>query len=459
MSNVMRRGRRLPEMRLSEEQRSTLQGWTRRRKTAQALSMRARIILGASEGLTATAVAAQMHVCIQTVSKWWRRFDAQGLDGLLDEPRPGQPRKLSDAQIEQVIVRTLESKPPAATHWSTRTMAQATGINQTAISRIWRAFSLAPHRAETFKLSKDPLFIDKVRDIVGLYMNPPERALVLCVDEKSQIQALDRTAPLLPMGPGQIERRTHDYMRHGTTSLFAALDTRTGKIIGQNQQRHRSEEFRNFLDTIEKNVPEELDVHLIMDNYGTHKTKLIHNWLAKRPRFHVHFTPTSASWLNLVERWFALLTERQLRRGSLPAHLHPRQLPSKLSCVRQSPRSSSLPPGVEAAERTRNRLHTVTCYHPSDLEGWRDTDWFKTRVPDQTQKRPHFIQSVNRPAPSTPHERTPQTQPDFHVNRWAAAHANSKPCPGGDDERNGDVSSTIRLVLPQNSGPLMCSAF
>ena len=311
----MRRGRRLPEMRLSEEQRSTLQGWTRRRKTAQALSMRARIILGASEGLTATAVAAQMHVCIQTVSKWWRRFDAQGLDGLLDEPRPGQPRKLSDAQIEQVIVRTLESKPPAATHWSTRTMAQATGINQTAISRIWRAFSLAPHRAETFKLSKDPLFIDKVRDIVGLYMNPPERALVLCVDEKSQIQALDRTAPLLPMGPGQIERRTHDYTRHGTTSLFAALDTKTGKIIGQNQQRHRSEEFRNFLDTIEKNVPKELDVHLIMDNYGTHKTKLIQNWLAKRPRFHAHFTPTSASWLNLVERWFALLTERQLRRG------------------------------------------------------------------------------------------------------------------------------------------------
>lgn len=311
----MRRGRRLPELELSGEQRSSLQGWTRRRKTAQALSMRARIVLHASEGLTATAIAAETHACIQTVSKWWRRFAEQGLDGLLDEPRPGQPRKLSDAQIEAVIVRTLESKPAAATHWSTRTMAQATGINQTAISRIWRAFSLAPHRTETFKLSKDPLFIDKVRDIVGLYMNPPERALVLCVDEKSQIQALDRTAPLLPMGPGQIERRTHDYARHGTTSLFAALDTKTGKIIGQNQQRHRSQEFRNFLDTIENNVPEELDVHLILDNYGTHKTKLIQNWLAKRPRFHVHFTPTSASWLNLLERWFALLTERRLRRG------------------------------------------------------------------------------------------------------------------------------------------------
>ena len=315
MSQVMKRGRRLPGLELSVEQRDTLQGWTRRRTTAQALSMRARIVLRASEGMTATAIARQMHVCIQTVSKWWRRFDERGLDGLLDEPRPGQPRKLSDAQIEQVIVRTLESKPPAGTHWSTRTMARATGINQTAISRIWRAFSLAPHRAETFKLSKDPLFIDKVRDIVGLYMNPPERALVLCVDEKSQIQALDRTAPLLPMRPGQIERRSHDYMRHGTTSLFAALDTTTGKVLGQNQQRHRSEEFRNFLDTIENNVPEELDIHLIMDNYGTHKTKLIHNWLAKRPRFHVHFTPTSASWLNLVERWFALLTERQLRRG------------------------------------------------------------------------------------------------------------------------------------------------
>lgn len=311
----MRRGRRLPLLELNQEQRTTLQGWTRRRKTAQALALRARIILRASEGLTATAIAAETQVCLQTVSKWWRRFEAQGLEGLLDEPRPGQPRKLSDAQIEAVIVRTLESKPPAATHWSTRTMAQATGLNQTAISRIWRAFSLAPHRAETFKLSRDPLFIDKVRDIVGLYMNPPERALVLCVDEKSQIQALDRTAPLLPMRPGQIERRTHDYARHGTTSLFAALDTRTGRIIGQNQQRHRSEEFRNFLDTIERNVPEELDVHLIMDNYGTHKTRLIQNWLAKRPRFHVHFTPTSASWLNLVERWFALLTERQLRRG------------------------------------------------------------------------------------------------------------------------------------------------
>jgi transposase len=272
-------------------------------------------VVRAAEGGSVAAIAGELRICPATVRKWWHRFDEAGVDGLLDEPRPGQPRKLSDAQIEQVIVRTLESKPPAATHWSTRTMAQATGLNQTAISRIWRAFSLAPHRSETFKLSKDPLFIDKVRDIVGLYMNPPERALVLCVDEKSQIQALDRTPPLLPRGPGRIERRTHDYKRHGTTSLFAALNTKTGRIIGQTRQRHRSQEFRNFLDTIENNVPEELDVHLIMDNYGTHKTKSIHDWLAKRPRFHVHFTPTSASWLNLVERWFALLTERRLRRG------------------------------------------------------------------------------------------------------------------------------------------------
>jgi transposase len=217
--------------------------------------------------------------------------------------------------VELVLARTLESQPEAATHWSTRDMAKACGLSQSTISRIWRAFSLAPHRSETFKLSRDPLFIEKVRDIVGLYLNPPDRALVLCVDEKSQIQALDRTAPLLPMRPGQVERRTHDYARHGTTSLFAALDTKSGELIGQTQRRHRSVEFRNFLDTIEQNVPHTLDVHLILDNYGTHKTQLIRDWLAKRPRFHLHFTPTSASWLNLVERWFAELTEKQLRRG------------------------------------------------------------------------------------------------------------------------------------------------
>ncbi len=312
----MRRGRSLPSLTLTAEDRETLQGWSRRRKTAQALALRSRIVLRASMGSTATAIALEQGVCIQTVSKWWRRYAASGPDGLLDEPRPGQPRKLSDADIERVIVRTLERKPDGATHWSTRSMAQATGLNQTAISRIWRAFSLQPHRQETFKLSRDPLFIDKVRDIVGLYLDPPDRALVLCVDEKSQIQALERTAPLLPMRPGQAERRTHDYLRHGTTSLFAALDTKTGKVISQLQRRHRSVEFRKFLDTIEANVPPELDVHLVMDNYGTHKTPMIRRWLVRHPRYHVHFTPTSASWLNQVERFFAEITEKQIRRGS-----------------------------------------------------------------------------------------------------------------------------------------------
>jgi transposase len=312
----MGRGRSLPALVLTDVDRAMLQGWSRRRKTAQALALRSRIILRGASGLTATALASELGVCIQTVSKWWRRYCDSGPDGLLDEPRPGQPRKLSDAQVEAVIARTLESKPVGATHWSTRSMAEATGLNQTAISRIWRAFALQPHRQENFKLSRDPLFIDKVRDIVGLYLDPPDRALVLCVEEKSQIQALERTAPLLPMRPGQAERRAHDYLRHGTTSLFAALDTKTGKLISQLQRRHRSLEFRKFLDTIEANVPAELDVHLVMDNYATHKTAAIQRWMVRHPRFHVHFTPTSASWLNQVERFFAALTEKQIRRNS-----------------------------------------------------------------------------------------------------------------------------------------------
>jgi transposase len=249
------------------------------------------------------------------VCKWRQRFVDRRLDGLLDEPRPGTPRKVSDAEVERVLTMTLESTPKDATHWSTRSLAAASGLSRSTVNRIWRAFALQPHRSETFKLSKDPLFIEKVRDIVGLYLNPPDRALVLCVDEKSQIQALDRTQPLLPMRPGQVERRTHDYARHGTTSLFAALDVKTGKVIGELHRRHRSTEFRKFLDTIDKSVPPEFDVHLILDNYGTHKTALIRRWLAKRPRFRVHFTPTSASWINLIERWFAALTEKQIRRG------------------------------------------------------------------------------------------------------------------------------------------------
>jgi len=311
----MRTGRPLAPVSISEQDRLQLVAWTRRAKTGQALAMRSRIILLAAEGINNKIIAARLNTIPHTVGKWRRRYLELGLDGLLDEPRPGTSRKLRDEQVEQVLTRTLESQPEAATHWSTRDMARACGLSQSSISRIWRAFSLAPHRSETFKLSKDPLFIEKVRDIVGLYLAPPERALVLCVDEKSQIQALDRIAPLLPMRPGQIERRTHDYARHGTTTLFAALDTKSGELIGQTQRRHRSLEFRNFLDTIEENVPAELDVHLILDNYGTHKTQLIRDWLVKRPRFHLHFTPTSASWLNLVERWFSLLTEKQLRRG------------------------------------------------------------------------------------------------------------------------------------------------
>lgn len=312
----MSRRPRLPVPVVTPSQREILLQWARRPTSAQALALRARIMLRLADGLSSAAVARQLRVHIQTVSKWRVRFGSLGVDGLLDEPRPGQPRKISDAQLEAVIARTLESKPSDATHWSTRSMAKVTGLNQTAISRIWRAFALQPHRTESFKLSRDPLFIDKVRDIVGLYLNPPERALVLGVDEKSQIQALERTAPLLPMRPGQAERRAHDYLRHGTTSLFAALDAKTGKVIGQMHRRHRSAEFRQFLDAIEDNVPPELDVHLIMDNYATHKTPAIQRWFVKRPRFHVHFTPTSASWLNLVERWFAALTEKQIRRGS-----------------------------------------------------------------------------------------------------------------------------------------------
>jgi transposase len=308
-------GPRLKPLTVEPQDQVQLTAWSRRPKTAQGLAVRARIVLLASRGVSNSDIARQLPVTLRTVWKWRQRYLDLGLDGLLDEPRPGTSRKLSDQQVERVLARTLESQPQAGTHWSTRDMAKACGLSQSSVSRIWRAFSLAPHRSETFKLSRDPLFIEKVRDIVGLYLAPPERALVLCVDEKSQIQALDRTAPLLPMRPGQIERRTHDYARHGTTTLFAALNAKSGKLIGQTQRRHRSVEFRNFLDTIEKNVPARLDIHLILDNYGTHKTQLIRDWLVKRPRFHLHFTPTSASWLNLVERWFALLTDKQLRRG------------------------------------------------------------------------------------------------------------------------------------------------
>src|SRR6202158_2384682 len=314
----MASGRPLVPLTLSWEHREQLQSWSRRAKTAQALAMRSRIVLLAADGLSNTEIARRQGCSLPTAGKWRQRFLDRGLDGLLDEPRPGTPRKLSDRHVERVLTRTLESQPEAATHWSTRDMAKACGLSQSTISRIWRAFSLAPHRAETFKLSRDPLFIDKVRDIVGLYLDPPDRALVLCVDEKSQIQALDRTAPILPLRPGVPERQTHDYKRNGTTSVFAAFNILNGKVIGSCLPRHRGKEFIKFLNQLEKEVPEDLDVHLILDNYSTHKSAAVQRWLKprKRRRFHFHFTPTSSSWLNQVERWFGLITDRMIRRGT-----------------------------------------------------------------------------------------------------------------------------------------------
>lgn len=300
---------------LTEAERRALGSLARAQKTGQALARRARIVLAAAAGLENKAICVEVGADANTVAKWRRRFAERRLDGLLDEPRPGAPRTIGDDEIAETIRLTLEATPPGATHWSLRSMADAVGYAPSTIHRIWRAFGLQPHRSGTFKLSTDPLFVEKVRDIVGLYLSPPDRALVLCVDEKSQIQALDRTQPVLPMRPGQIERRSHDYTRYGTTSLFAALDIATGAILGRCYPKHRSSEFRKFLDQIEANVPADLDVHLVMDNYATHKTQPIRDWLAKRPRWHVHFTPTGASWINQVERFFALLTDKQIRRG------------------------------------------------------------------------------------------------------------------------------------------------
>src|SRR5881296_2409572 len=311
----MRTGRPIPPLTLTEDERDTLERWARRPTTARALAERARLVLECAAGKMNTVVARELRLTQQTIGKWRTRFLGQRLDGLLDEPRPGAPRRITDDDVERVMRVTLETTPRDATHWSTRTLARRCGLSQTAVSRIWRAFSLRPHRVKTFKLSKDPLFIEKVRDIVGLYLNPPDKALVLCVDEKAQIQALDRTQPLLPMRPGQVERRSHDYQRHGTTSLFAALDIATGHVIGRCYQRHRAVEFRKFLTEVEQAVPADLDIHLVLDNYATHKAPPVKAWLARHPRYHLHFTPTSASWLNQVERWFALLADKQIKRG------------------------------------------------------------------------------------------------------------------------------------------------
>jgi transposase len=301
---------------LSDEERAQLEAWTRRRTSAQALAQRSRIVLLAAEGLKNTEIAERLAISRATAAIWRSRFAEHRLDGLLDEPRPGRPRTISDEQVEEVIVKTLETTPNDATHWSTRSMAREVGLTQSAVLRIWKAFGLQPHRQGTWKLSKDPQFVAKVRDVVGLYLNPPERAVVLCVDEKSQIQALDRTAPVLPMLPGTPQRATHDDKRAGTSSLYAALDLTTGKVIGRLHSRHRAIEFKHFLRTLDREVPADLDVHVVLDNSSTHKTPAIQRWLAAHPRFVLHFTPTSSSWLNLVERWFAELTSKKLRRGA-----------------------------------------------------------------------------------------------------------------------------------------------
>lgn len=312
----MRTGRPKKSLVVEDAQRAELDSLAHRARSAPAAARRARIILACAEGLDNKAVAKKLRTNEKTVGKWRARFVEAGIQGLLDEPRPGAPRRIGDEKIEAVVTQTLEQKPEGQTHWSTRSMARASGLSAPTIHRIWKTFGLKPHRTSSFKLSPDPQLVGKIRDIVGLYCSPPEHAVVLCVDEKSQIQALDRTQPVLPMRPGQEERRTHDYKRHGTTTLFAALDRATGSIIGQFHQRHRSVEFRKFLDLIESSVPADVDVHLVMDNYGTHKSPLIRSWLLKRPRFHVHFTPTYGSWINLVERWFAELTNKQIKRGA-----------------------------------------------------------------------------------------------------------------------------------------------
>lgn len=310
------RGRPLAPLALSDEDRATLVRLARRPSTPHGIATRARIVLASADAIPNVAVAAKLDVDQATVRKWRRRFLDKGTEGLADEPRPGVPPKFGDDEVEALIVKTLTEKPTNATHWSSRDMAKATGMSQPTVARAWRAFGLKPWAVDTFKLSEDPFFVEKVRDVVGLYMNPPEHAGVVCVDEKTGIQALDRTQPVLPMRPSQGERRTHDYVRYGVTDLFAALDVATGKVVTASKRRHRAEEFKAFLTEIDRAVPPELDVHLVLDNSSTHKTPAIHTWLLRHPRFHVHFTPTSSSWLNLVERWFAELTRKLLQRSA-----------------------------------------------------------------------------------------------------------------------------------------------
>jgi transposase len=310
-----RAGRPKADLVLTEAERAELLRWARRATTAQYLAKRARIVLACAEGVANNQVAVELGVSVTAVNRWRSRFVAARLDGLLDEPRPGRPSSILLEQVEDVLVATLEQTPSDATHWSRASMAQRSGLSKSTIGRIWKKFDLKPHVQDAFKPSTDPQFVAKVVDVVGLYHNPPQRAVVLCVDEKAQIQALDRSQPVLPMMPGMPERRTHDYHRHGITSLFAAFNIADGTVISQLHRRHRGTEFKRFLIAIDKAVPASLDVHLIADNYGTHKTPQIKAWLARHPRFHMHFTPTGSSWLNQVERWFGLLTDKLIRRG------------------------------------------------------------------------------------------------------------------------------------------------
>ena len=316
------------ELVVSEEQKIALRQLIKQPRSSRSLAFRARIVLECAGGQNNASVAAKLRTTGFTVGMWRNRFIAGGIAALGDEVRPGAPRQIGDDRVERAIRLTLEEAPKGATHWSSRALAARTGLSQSTVSRIWRAFGLRPHRSETFQLSSDPLLVEKVRDIVGLYLNPPHHALVLCVDEKSQIQALSRSQPILPMLPGQAERRTHDYKRHGTTSLFAALDVATGSVIGKCWPRHRAIEFRKFLKHIDRAVPADLTVHLILDNYATHKTKDIREWFLRHPRYQLHFTPTHSSWLNQVERWFALLSQRQIKRGS---HNSVRELEAAIS--------------------------------------------------------------------------------------------------------------------------------
>ncbi|GAA4179386.1 IS630 family transposase [Streptosporangium oxazolinicum] len=313
---MARTGRPKTPVTLSADERATLERWARRAESSQVLAMRSKIVLACADGLDNIEIAAALRIHRDTVSEWRRRFVRLRLEGLMDEQRPGRPPSITLDQVEQVVVTTLEQVPKNATHWSRTSMATRSGLSKSTIGRIWRDFGLKPHQAGTFKLSSDPLFVEKVVDVVGLYHNPPERAVVLCVDEKSQIQALDRSQPVLAMMPGMPERRTHDYVRNGITSLFAAFNVADGTVIGELHRQHRAAEFKKFLITIDKSVPADLDVHLVCDNYGTHKTPAIKAWLARHSRFHMHFTPTGSSWINQVERWFGFLTDQMIRRGA-----------------------------------------------------------------------------------------------------------------------------------------------